>query len=521
MPARRVLAGLFNAAISIGHCRGFIPLTLVLLTIALALWRLEAAPPLWWDEGWTLCEARSWTELGHYGCLMEGKPGPSILSASFTVVAPIALSFRLFGVGIWQARIVGVLFTAGAMGLLYCLANRLYNRSVAIATLVILLLIPNAGLHPVAVGKQVLAEMPALFFLLGGYAVFFLTMRNSLWFLPLVFGCWGIALITKAQVMPFWATSLFVPLAIALPKRRWRVVGLLGVVFSGSLAAYRLLLSGQRFLLRGNTLGRDPVNGLYDVTALVLDSSVRLDVLRFALIVGLPLLLGLGYATWKWVRNYRKSDLNDAAELVRLMLLALAGSWFAWYALLSIGWDRYLFPVVFIGSPLIASFFHDLTDGFNLTATIKVAAMALAEQRFQQLVKPVIGVSFLLVMTVSATGFFQLYFGSGDMSVLQVTRFFNTATPSGAMIETYDSELFLLLDRPYHYPPAQLHVELNRRTFLRQDVPINYDPLAADPDYLVVGPFSRMWRLYEPILETGAFRLLQTYGRYEVYERVR
>jgi len=52
-------------------------------------------------------------------------------------------------------------------------------------------------------------------------------------------------------------------------------------------------------------------------------------------------------------------------------------------------------------------------------------------------------------------------------------------------------------------------------------VPIDYDPLAADPDYLVVGPYSRVWQLYDPVLAMGAFRLLHAYSRYDVYERVR
>ena len=102
-----------------------------------------------------------------------------------------------------------------------------------------------------------------------------------------------------------------------------------------------------------------------------------------------------------------------------------------------------------------------------------------------------------------------------------MTRFFNTATPADTLIETFDSELFLLLDRPYHHPPAQLSVALIRRAYLGQDAPAEYDPLTADPDYLVVGPFSRWWGLYEPVIEAGAFRLQHTAGLYEVYERVR
>src|SRR5215203_4023431 len=81
--------------------------------LALGLWNL-AGPALWWDEGWTLSVARTWVERGHYGRLLDGQLAPPGLEASFTVTAPIALCFRLFGVGIWQGRLFGVLCTVGA-----------------------------------------------------------------------------------------------------------------------------------------------------------------------------------------------------------------------------------------------------------------------------------------------------------------------------------------------------------------------------------------------------------------------
>jgi hypothetical protein len=33
--------------------------------------------------------------------------------------------------------------------------------------------------------------------------------------------------------------------------------------------------------------------------------------------------------------------------------------------------------------------------------------------------------------------------------------FLNTQTPPGALIKRYNSELFVLLDRPYHYHPIR------------------------------------------------------------------
>ena len=113
------------------------------------------------------------------------------------------------------------------------------------------------------------------------------------------------------------------------------------------------------------------------------------------------------------------------------------------------------------------------------------------------------------------------YILADDHSAQQVADFFNRQAPPDTRIETYESELHFLLDRPYHYPPDQVHVELNRRGLLHQDVQIDYNPLAADPDYLVVGQFARGNELYQPAIERGAFRRIQTIGSYTIYERVR
>jgi 4-amino-4-deoxy-L-arabinose transferase-like glycosyltransferase len=58
------------------------------------------------------------------------------LEASFPVTASIALAFHLFGVGIYQARLVAVVFTLATLVLMYELTRSLYNRSIALATLV-------------------------------------------------------------------------------------------------------------------------------------------------------------------------------------------------------------------------------------------------------------------------------------------------------------------------------------------------------------------------------------------------
>jgi len=496
----------------------------VLLAVALFLAgtiNLESTPPLWWDEGWTLTVARSWVESGHYGRLLDGEPASPSLAAAFPVIAPIALSFRLLGVGIWQGRLVGVLFTLGALALIYYLACRLYDRSVAIGTLVVLLLM--SPIHPVLVGRQVLGEMPMLFYLLAGYACFLSALRKSSWFMPVAVGLWAIALNTKAQVLPFWTASLVISLSVMLFRRRWSVARLLFIGLLSSLIASQLLLWLQQFLLHGWTVPASPIHGLYDVTALVPVLSIHLHALKYSLLFGLPVALGLCYAAFKFIWDRDKESLGVDLDVVRLALVVLASSWFAWYVLLSVGWPRYLFPAMFIGSIFAAALLRDLTDHFSLSSTIKRGGYALRHLRFNRQSAGALLATVLITMTFSVTlkTLYGSYVNGPSTSALQVAEFFNTHTVPDALIETYDSELFFLLDRRYHYPPDQISVKSIRRNVLHQDVPIDYDPLAADPDYLVVGPYSKLWQLYDPVLATGAFRLLRAYSRYDVYERVR
>ena len=112
------------------------------------------------------------------------------------------------------------------------------------------------------------------------------------------------------------------------------------------------------------------------------------------------------------------------------------------------------------------------------------------------------------------------YFRDADGSLEQIVTYLNDQTPHEAVIETFESELFFLLDRPYHYPSNEVQIQLNRRTFLGQDISIEYDPLQANPQYLVIGPMAKLWKLYDPALNSGLFRPLRQFGIYDVYERV-
>jgi len=230
------------------------------ILLVLCFWKLETIPPPDWDEGWNLSVARNWVELGHYGQLLEDEPRSKGLAGYFSVIAPVALSFKLFGVGIWQARLPAVLFTLSAFVLVYYLAAQLYNRTVAWGAMGVLLLMTGGLIYnPILVGRQALGEIPALFYLLAGYSFLLLALRGSGWFVLPGALLLGIALRTKAQILPFWLISLLFPLVVAVIKRWWRPALLLATGLVGSWIASGLVVQLQKLILGDRMIPGEPL----------------------------------------------------------------------------------------------------------------------------------------------------------------------------------------------------------------------------------------------------------------------
>lgn len=495
--------------------------TLVLIA---SLVDLDRVPAPWWDEGWTMNVARNWVEHGWYGQMLIGKPASPGLAAAFPTVASVALSFKLFGVGVWQARLAVVVYALLSLVLLYWLGSRLYDRTVALTALVLLVLLaPYPFLSPVFVGRQVLAEMPMLFFLLGGYVAFWLALRRSPWWLFVAIIAWGIGLISKAQPLPFWGASLLVPFTIMLIRRHRRLAILLAAAFIGSLISMRLAGQVQNIVLHNSTLSSGSIPGLYEVTAWVINSSARQQAALRVLLMGMPTLFGLLYGAIQAWRSVRSGVEHAEQNILRLMLLSFSGTWFIWYVCLSVGLERYLFPAVFVGSLFTAAALAAATDHFSLSSTVH-RLRDEARQRRPGRSTLWLGVFVVvLLMTLPQIG---LTLASSILpapgpALAEVAAYLNARTKASDVIESYDSEVFVELERLYHFPPEALNTAAIRRTLLNQDIAYDYDPLAADPDYLVVGPFIRAWHIYDAVIASGQFKQVYHNDRYEVYARVR
>jgi hypothetical protein len=150
-------------------------------------------------------------------------------------------------------------------------------------------------------------------------------------------------------------------MSVSLIRANRRLSALFGTALVGSLITWQLFSWIQYFFLIGQTRPNPQLRGLYQLTALVIVPSTRFAVLQFTLTVGLPTLLGIGYALSVFYKNNKDiHSSKNSIYIVRLSILMLVSSWFAWYTLLSIGWIRDLFPATFFGSILVSAMLCDM-----------------------------------------------------------------------------------------------------------------------------------------------------------------
>lgn len=454
--------------------------------------------------------------------MLAGEPAAPGLSGAFPTVASVALAFRALGVGVSQGRLVQVLFTAGALEALCLLALELYGRKVAMATAgVAILMSTHLEINPIHMGRQVLAEPAMLFFALAGYGFLLLSFKRSLLFLLPASLFWGVAIISKAQLLPFWIASLALSLLAATVKRHSREGLVLAAALAGSYFASKAVLFGEDLLLKGHTVASQPLPELYQIAAFVPLLSARQLALAVACIIGLPSLLGLSYVAHSELKRIRLTWPDPAREVVKISLWSFTASWFAWYVVLSSGWIRYLFPATFVASLFLAVMLHDLTDGFNLRSVVQRVAAMERRRRPDHAAIGALGALVLIGVTVPVTVGQLARLSRSDSSAAQTAAWLNANTRPDALIESYESELFFFLNRPYHFPPDPTSISMARRVEFKQAVTVSYDALVANPDYIVVGSYGASAGLYDPALEGGSFRLVNRIGAYEIYARAR
>lgn len=146
--------------------KNYLPIVFILcVTLFLSTYKLSESPKTWMDEGIIVQVSKNLAEHGLHSLQIAPNEFVSagIVSTGYTVTAPIAVSFKIFGVGLLQARSVMVLYIVLLISFVFYFLKRHWGGNVAFfGTLLVATFSPLYGQ-----GKNVLGEVPglALFFI--------------------------------------------------------------------------------------------------------------------------------------------------------------------------------------------------------------------------------------------------------------------------------------------------------------------------------------------------------------------
>jgi len=385
------------------------------------------------------------------------------------------------------------------------------------------LIIASPGLEFVPLGRQVMGEVPSLFFfLLGTLGWVYATQRRRPLLLMLAGLAMGLAMITKniyALILP--ACWFLLWIADRWHYRQLDLAYFLLPPFIGltCLVAWY----GYQFVGLGFTA--------FQRDTLEVGTSAGRSIFVFAperILAGLKFLLGpnfylafgvpgLIYNLYLSVRGRR-----SLLELQRAFLLVTTMVWLAWYVCFSIGWQRYAFPALMITALFTAKLFLDFCS-----RVIRFFQSRTGEK--QRAIAPVAsGLTLAAIMTLFC--FFPVYRTSlyeesvamlkgKDTTARRFADYIAAHVAPDALIESWEWEIDFFTDHTYHHPPTSVLDLMVMHVFSDESYSFDmYDLEQYHPDYVINGPFSKWTGLYSPGYLREECTLVVSVGAYDLYQ---
>lgn len=477
----------------------------LLMLLPLLLVRLDTIPSAWFDEGYKMNAAYTLAEYGVYGTLTKDgfvpfDPGTSSGPIDLGLTA---LAFRVFGVGLVQARLVSVIFGLLGACALYRLAGRIYGRDAAWAVAGIAVLFPPLGaINLILMSRQVLSEAPAVGLILLGLFIWLSRLEQPGGWKSVLAGLLiGAGLLSKTQI----ALSLVPTLVVVIGLR---TIWLRGSLFRESLILVSVLAVIGGWMLIGNVL--TPPDIRMQNSTLLLD-AIRTNLVtdlfgstltRGAEVIAVLMVFSGVYA----VRHLRHPDrLRTTAAQAEFAIGVIILFTMGWYVLLSVGWPRYSYFGLILAFMVIGSM---------------VWRMAVWMQARWSLPRVLPAGAILAFLFVWNGAPFLAEPPSDGLN--ETSAYVRRMIPADAVIETWDWQLDIFLGNleRIHHPPQDYLFEAIRQ-FSHYEVPfdLSYDLLQSDPDYLIIGPFARWSSIYSPEQVQDHFIQVEQFGGYIIFQR--
>lgn len=484
----------------------------------LAFYNLTRFPATWFDEGSHLHVPKTLVTLGKYADYSDGELryyGPTV-GVGPTVMLPVAGAFKLLGVGLLQARLVMASYLLLAVAAFWLMARRVGGTGVAVLATFLLVTVPSISV--IENGREVLGEVPGLFFLCAGLGWWFASWEKPTW--PKLIGASvliSLSCVTKhvylISVGPGLVAAGFFNLVFyrRLPIR----------IFLAPLVAIGVLFGGWQVVLisgLGPGTASENLRLFQDATrgaALVFSTENMARALREVVslraIAGwLP--LGLLYTG---VRQWSRDE--PAQRWGVLWWMALAN--LTWYVVASAGWPRYAFPGISLSCLLVARLVWDLLPE---RASFRRRTFS---QRFAASPSEVAGLVvalWILALSTASLGRTASRVARAPYPAAErMAAYLEQHVPKDRVIHTWDPEMSVFSDHRYRFPPPQLLIVAVAHQWTGGPaVTESFDfERGGAPDFVLEGPFSRYVNLYPPDRLARDYRFVTSEGGYVLYVR--
>ncbi len=346
----------------------YIGLTILILLIIVLSTYIAFSQGINFDEALFLQVPSSLVTQGSYSTTYDGgMPFDPWVTTGPTVLLPIYLVFNYFGIGIYQARIIMLIYFLLMLSISFLTSRHLFGIASAIGTSTLILLMPQMFFF----GLKVVGEVPAAFYMLLAvmllakekplFSGFFMGLAVltkfvfSLFVLPL-FLLFGLeyflsTTIHKKKIFVFYS---LIAVGALVPNLVWEIVKLL------SLGSYGYIENTETFngifnLVVGLGQSASPsILTRIEILSYPFDHIPSIIVLALLAIVFLHNLLAVS----KHLKRAVEWTNKDRSKLFLILFSITSLIW--WLSGLNIGWWRHIFPSYIVIMLLIGNSFASL-----------------------------------------------------------------------------------------------------------------------------------------------------------------
>jgi hypothetical protein len=483
-----------------------------LTLIFLSFYNQPYYPTTWFDEGLTLQGAMNLARYGQYA--MRSSEGFRVLDQPLLangpgVVLPITVIYKLFGVGLIQARVFMSIFLVATVLVFFATVNQLFGFAPALLSSFFLLALPQEGI--LLLGRNALGLVPSLGYFFGGFYLWLKAIEHDNWLYTIVAGAlWGIATVTKGQYLLLIPMLLLVGLAdwFYYKKKIYRKVFLVLLLIAISLGIWY----GMQLIVEGSGQFVQNLHALRASSAVTVTSfrSERLPgniwyLFRSGILfIILPSWL---YIVW----SCKEFNLVSVQLLLPVIFVP---AWLVWYSFASVGWHRYALDPYVIGVVFTGKFLVD--------AVCTLRARELSSCNETQFPQTLSAGFILVIFGASLWGFSSQVtriFEKPDTSPQLFSDFLQKYIRSNEVIESWEWEIDVMTpELTYHHPSNDWVDKMTAVLQFGDPLVEEYDLFEYNPDFLINGPFSKWTGLYSKAITDACCTLIKKIGPYDLYQ---